>query len=68
VGLSQRRTRALALFQCAALLAWDPDASLDLLVLDGDERAEGRALLAGAAAALPVTATRLEAAFTAALP
>lgn len=31
VGISQRRTREVARFQCAALLAWDPDTLLDLL-------------------------------------
>ena len=34
VGISQRRARAGALFQCAALLAWDPAPLVDLLALD----------------------------------
>ena len=32
VGISQRRTRSAARFQCAALARWDPDALADLLV------------------------------------
>ena len=32
VGISQRRTRAAARFQCAALARWDPQALADLLV------------------------------------
>ena len=32
VGISQRRTRAAARFQCAALGRWDPDTLADLLV------------------------------------
>jgi lipoate-protein ligase A len=36
VGISQRRTRAAARFQCAAYTAWRPDPLVDLLCLDGD--------------------------------
>lgn len=49
VGMAQRRTRAGALFQCAVPIGWDPGALLDLLALDDDVRAQGRAELAGAA-------------------
>ncbi|MDQ6798320.1 MAG: hypothetical protein M3011_09950 [Actinomycetota bacterium] len=52
VGISQRRTRAGALFQCAVLLAWDPAPTLALLNLDGAERARARDDLAGAAMGL----------------
>jgi lipoate---protein ligase len=45
VGLSQRRTRAGALFQCCVLLAWDPDPLLALLALDPAERDEAAAQL-----------------------
>lgn len=38
VGISQRRTRAGARFQCAALLRWDPAALAALLRLDRLER------------------------------
>ena len=36
VGISQRRTRAAARFQCAAYSAWDPTPLVDLLRLDAD--------------------------------
>ena len=49
VGMSQRRTRAGALFQCAVPVTWDPSELLDLLALDSDVRALGAAELAGAA-------------------
>jgi lipoate---protein ligase len=34
VGISQRRTRTAARFQCAALARWDPTALLSLLAID----------------------------------
>ena len=61
VGTSQRRTRAGALFQCAALLRWDPAALLGLLDLGAHEREEGERALSGVAAGLPVAARDLEA-------
>jgi hypothetical protein len=45
VGVSQRRTRAAARFQCAAYRRWDPDPLARLLRLDP----EGRRAVAGAA-------------------
>ncbi len=36
VGLSQRRTRAGALFQCGALVTWDPRSLVDLLAVAVD--------------------------------
>jgi lipoate---protein ligase len=56
VGLAQRRTRAGALFQCAALLYWDPTEIVDLLALDADALAEIEPL----AAPLTVEHKRLE--------
>ncbi len=50
VGMAQRRTRAGALFQCAALLAWDPGRLLEVLDLSEVERAEGAVTLGAAAA------------------
>ncbi len=51
LGMSQRRTRAGARFQCALLLgAWDPVPLLDLLALSAGERAAATADLAAAAA------------------
>lgn len=38
VGISQRRTRAGARFQCAVLHRWDPSRLVDLLGLDVDLR------------------------------
>jgi hypothetical protein len=46
VGVSQRRTRLGALFQCAVAASWDPAALLDVLALDGAERAVAAAELA----------------------
>jgi lipoate-protein ligase A len=63
VGMSQRRTRAGALFQCAALLKWDPDEIARLV----DLNAEAAAGIESVAAALPVEGDALEAAFLAAV-
>ena len=38
VGVSQRRTRAAARFQCAAYSHWDPEPLVELLRLDADGR------------------------------
>lgn len=45
VGISQRRTRAGALFQCAVLARWAPADLLDVLVLPAQERAAAVAAL-----------------------
>lgn len=50
VGISQRRTRAGARFQCAALAAWHPEALLALLALDPADRTAAAADLRPAAA------------------
>jgi lipoate-protein ligase A len=49
VGLSQRRTRAGAHFQCAVAITWRPSELLALLVLDDDTRAQAASELAPAA-------------------
>jgi len=49
VGISQRRTREGALFQCAALLGWDPGPTLAVLMLDAAERRRAGHELAGVA-------------------
>ena len=59
VGLAQRRTRAGALFQCAALLHWDAAEMVQLLDLGSEAAAE----LPTLAAALPVDSAALEEAF-----
>jgi lipoate---protein ligase len=63
VGMSQRRTRHAALFQCAALLEWDAGAVAELLGLDGTTAAE----LEQVARGLAVDAEALEGAFVEAL-
>jgi lipoate-protein ligase A len=52
VGMAQRRTRAGALFQCAALVRWDPRRLLDVLALTRVERDEGLMSLGAAATGL----------------
>jgi lipoate-protein ligase A len=52
VGLSQRRTREAALFQCCALRRWEPERLLDLLPLDAATRARAAADLADVATGL----------------
>jgi lipoate-protein ligase A len=43
VGMSQRRTRAGALFQCCVMLDWEPSVLLDVLALDPAERSQAAA-------------------------
>ena len=54
VGLSQRRTRAGARFQCSALGTWDPAGIVSLLALSPEDRSDAIAGLATAARAVPV--------------
>jgi hypothetical protein len=69
VGISQRRTRAGARFQCAALLEpWDPWPLLRLLALDDDDRHRAAVDLAGVATGLEVQAPELTDALLAHLP
>lgn len=49
VGISQRRTRAGARFQCALLLAWDPGPLVDVLALSPADRAQAAEDLADVA-------------------
>jgi lipoate---protein ligase len=67
VGISQRRRRDGALFQCGALVGWAPGPLLDLLVLDEETRAAAGAGLGGLAAGTGVEPERLTSAFEAAL-
>jgi lipoate-protein ligase A len=64
VGISQRRTRAAARFQCAALLMWDPGALVALLAPPRPTAAE----LAPVAAGVAVSSGALASALVAALP
>ena len=52
VGLSQRRTREGALFQCCASLRWEPERLLDLLALSDADRARAADDLVNAATGL----------------
>jgi lipoate-protein ligase A len=52
VGLSQRRTREGALFQCCAVLRWEPERLLDLLALGDTDRARAARETADLAAGL----------------
>jgi lipoate-protein ligase A len=58
VGISQRRTRAAALFQCGVVLHWDPAAAVAALAVD---RPAAAAALAGAARGLDVVLGRVPA-------
>jgi hypothetical protein len=49
VGLSQRRTREGALFQCCAVVRWEPEGLLDLLALGDADRARAAAEIADVA-------------------
>jgi lipoate-protein ligase A len=59
VGMSQRRARAGALFQCAALREWRPDRLLDRLALTDGERRRAASDLAGVAGGVDVDPDRL---------
>ncbi len=68
VGLSQRRTREAARFQCCALLRWEPERLLDVLALGDAQRRQGAEELrdvAAGAGAVPDLAASFLAAVTA---
>lgn len=68
VGISQRRTRLGALFQCAAVLRWHPRDLLDVLTVDEEARREAEVALRSAAVGLgPSVAAGLADALVAAL-
>jgi lipoate-protein ligase A len=64
VGISQRRTREAARYQCAAYRLWAPDLLVELLGLDDD----ARAVLATAAVGIGSTPDEMVAAFLDHLP
>ena len=53
VGMSQRRTRQAALFQCALVYRWQPRDLLDVLAVTEFDRERASRDLCGAAAVLP---------------
>ena len=68
VGISQRRTREGARFQCVVHRAWDPVPLLGLLALDDLERAYGLAQLADVATGLDADTAVIVEALVASLP
>ncbi len=68
VGLSQRRTRHGARFQCLVLRRWDPEPLLALLALDAGHRRQAAAQLAPLATGLDRSLPTLLDAFLARLP
>lgn len=68
VGISQRRTRDAARFQCAVLRTWDPVTLLGLLNVTELDRAEGLMTLATVATGLDRPTADLLPAFLSALP
>lgn len=65
VGMSQRRTRSGALFQCSLLRRWDPAAYAEVLAFPS----EAASALGGAAVAFPqFSVAAVEAAFLSRLP
>ena len=67
VGISQRRTRAGSLFQCGALVRWDPHPLLDVLALSAADRSAAAADLRSVAAGAGVDPIHLVTAFEVAL-
>ncbi|MGH9122331.1 MAG: hypothetical protein ACRDYC_10370, partial [Acidimicrobiales bacterium] len=59
VGISQRRSRAGALFQCGAALTWDPRLLLELLDIPEPDRDRAATDLATAASPLGAAGRRL---------
>ena len=68
VGISQRRAREGARFQCIVYRAWDPVPLLGLLALDELERAYGLTELADVATGLDARSEHVVSALLAALP
>jgi lipoate-protein ligase A len=68
VGMSQRRTRDSARFQCALLHRWEPAVLLGLLALRDEARARAAAELRSVAAASPTSSQATVAALLDALP
>jgi lipoate---protein ligase len=59
VGISQKRTRNTALFQCGVLHGWDPSMLLHYCVLSGDDRTRAYEDLEDACTTVPVDAVEV---------
>ena len=68
VGISQRRTRAGARFQCVVHRRWDPGPLVGVLALSPEERAAARADLVEAGSGLDAAEADVVDAFSANLP
>ena len=68
VGVSQRRTRAATLLQCALLERWQPADLLDVLALDDADRSAAVTDLAGVAAGVGARAGDVVGGFLSNLP
>ena len=68
VGISQRRTRDGARFQCIVHRAWDPVPILGLLALDDRDRAAGLLALGDLGTGLDASTDQVVSALTASLP
>lgn len=68
VGMSQRRTRAGILYECCALLRWEPDRLLRVTTLTAEQHEEARSDIEPRAAGIgPALGPPLRAAFIAAV-
>jgi lipoate-protein ligase A len=68
VGISQRRTRDAARFQCVVNRAWDPVPILGLLALSDEERASAVLALSDVGAGLDAPAEQVLSALVGSLP
>src|SRR5690606_24455396 len=69
VGVSQRRTRTSARFQCAVLHHWDPEPLLDVLALTPEQRHQAAVDLGQTVGSVPLgSPIALHEALVAALP
>ncbi|MGC1511482.1 MAG: hypothetical protein WA797_01000 [Acidimicrobiales bacterium] len=68
VGISQRRGRSAARFQCAVLRRWNPEALVGLMAMNEHEREEALVGLREVAAGIDATAEEIEMALIASLP
>jgi lipoate-protein ligase A len=68
VGMSQRRTRDAARFQCLVNRVWEPAAILDLLALSDEERAQAIAALRDVGTGLDAPSEQVLSSLVASMP